>query len=797
MRISKALIIGIVVALAAGGVEAVAQEAITSAADPAEENEAITVPNGRIGDRVAYLHVEHLGPADPIDYLDGYTLEWGGDGFQVDSVGQQADKTGLFHDVVLISQHSGGAGSGGLAGMEWSSSLNATLTRAIDLGTRDHIGNRVDSDMDRTRLFAQQYRDDWAYFFYGPYGGHEGGHIEGVDLEVRSKAMPLFHQGRPYRVGDSLPDYAQALLASDDGLDDVWGAIDVTDLDVQSSVVQRGVVGEFPALDLRTEGCFRVEATVIGGWLFEPGATRIFGLPMPVPSNVCFTIDQWLSHDVPYPLLTDVQATINGTNMIGLTTSLAGYEPGTVPIPWKEPARLAYRNAFPDLERSPMDQHYPADGGGLRFSYSPSAAIRAVETDPTLIGFTTWRLEHESAFLAGLDMRPTGPDGQGRVWSILYAQPDGIAFVVQTEKAASAALPAQTEVGELTVARSGAGQFPGGQVTFAAAQRLRQEFVSSPEGKLEPNTASWGLAIVPAGLWCERAASCAPALDGTWPVYSPDELALGHTATYSTTGRFTTQAGAAPAPQGTIVINAGDGTLSRTAELYREFSIQPLAIAPGYVAPTPMATGIPPATQVDLAPAAVVSLSVLALFLVAYFLPLLKFIGTQATFFIPGYAKTDRSELLNNKIRDVITTAIRADPGVTAPQLQALTGAGWSTVVYHLGLLERKKIVSSLLDGRHKRFFPVESVNWSDRTRFVALKNARTRELYDAILGEPGVGFRELSHRVGISRPALYWHVDRLTNAGLVGEDREGAKRRFYANQVPPLYDPNEAREVA
>jgi predicted transcriptional regulator len=117
-----------------------------------------------------------------------------------------------------------------------------------------------------------------------------------------------------------------------------------------------------------------------------------------------------------------------------------------------------------------------------------------------------------------------------------------------------------------------------------------------------------------------------------------------------------------------------------------------------------------------------------------------------------------------------------------------------------LGVLEKNQLVSSLVDGRHRRFFPVGGVDWTKRGQVAALKNDRTRTIYELIADDPGIIQGDLAGRVGISVPAAIWHLKRLEDTGLVGREKKGRKVHYFANEaeyVPQPYDPGEAVEVA
>jgi predicted transcriptional regulator len=248
-------------------------------------------------------------------------------------------------------------------------------------------------------------------------------------------------------------------------------------------------------------------------------------------------------------------------------------------------------------------------------------------------------------------------------------------------------------------------------------------------------------------------------------------------------------------------VHAATGNLESLFEWRSEFRQQPLGLySDTYRAPArAQKTAFTGVHAPDVEKTAVASTSLLAVFLLVYFLPALKFVGAKGLLLVPGYAKLRKQDLLDNQIRDQILQVIRNDPGVHTTDLAERVDAGWGTTVYHLGVLEKNGLVSSLIDGRYHRFFPVGTVDFSARGQLAVMKNLRTKSIYELIAHDPGIVQESLARSIGISAPAAIFHLKRLEEVGMVGRVRKGRKVHYYANEkpIPRSPAPRDSMEVA
>ena len=148
---------------------------------------------------------------------------------------------------------------------------------------------------------------------------------------------------------------------------------------------------------------------------------------------------------------------------------------------------------------------------------------------------------------------------------------------------------------------------------------------------------------------------------------------------------------------------------------------------------------------------------------------------------VPLYAKVTRAEVFDNDVRERIFHAIKARPGIAASELAKAAGVSWGTTIYHLDVLEQTQMVTSLREGRYRRYFENGAVLPGSKQVVAILQNAVTADVARLVRERPGATQKELAAAVGMSPQALHWHLARLTGAGVVRKEREGRVVRHFA----------------
>lgn len=166
--------------------------------------------------------------------------------------------------------------------------------------------------------------------------------------------------------------------------------------------------------------------------------------------------------------------------------------------------------------------------------------------------------------------------------------------------------------------------------------------------------------------------------------------------------------------------------------------------------------------------------------LLAYFWPGLK-TWVFRVGFLPLYAKISRAELFENEVRERIFNAIKTQPGVSASDLAREAGVSWGTTIYHLEVLEQNKMVSSIRNGRHRRYFENGCVIGTSKDVVAVLQNAVTAKVERNVRTTPGVTQKQLATATGMSPQALHWHLTRLVRVGVIRKERDGRVVRHFA----------------
>lgn len=136
--------------------------------------------------------------------------------------------------------------------------------------------------------------------------------------------------------------------------------------------------------------------------------------------------------------------------------------------------------------------------------------------------------------------------------------------------------------------------------------------------------------------------------------------------------------------------------------------------------------------------------------------------------------------LLKQPVRRRIWDIIRNRPGIHASQLCRESGEAWGTVQYHLGLLRKGELVTSVEAGRERRFFP-PGVDESRARLMSLLEQGRREEIARFILSHPGQRQVDVCGKVSVSRKTFRASVQPLVEAGLIQEQKGLQANRYYA----------------
>lgn len=150
---------------------------------------------------------------------------------------------------------------------------------------------------------------------------------------------------------------------------------------------------------------------------------------------------------------------------------------------------------------------------------------------------------------------------------------------------------------------------------------------------------------------------------------------------------------------------------------------------------------------------------------------------------VPAGDPFARARLLSSPIRRAILEIVTSRPGLTVGELLALLDVGWGTLHHHLDRLEAVGLLRTVQAGRRRLVLPGDAPRAAPVARAL-LAGATCRRVAEAVAREPGLCIQDLIGRVEDSPRAVYHHVKRLLDAGLLQSERPG---RYTSLHPTPL----------
>jgi len=486
----------------------------------------------------------------------------------------------------------------------------------------------------------------------------------------------------------------------------------------------------------------------------------------------------WFAEDLAYPIRTDLEVTRKPVDsrmtptFFRQTLWLEEFQAGDDPPLWDAPLGEAVARNPISTPVQPLP--FPLD-----------QATQGIRSDPTLHQYQAWRANNPGAVLVGAHLirKITSACvdlqlGESHRWDLVYAVSARV-YVVSAVREVSTGIVRNEDWGP-------------GRLSVDASRAL-QAYLQKP-ARHDPNVHT-GLAHLaafstrsPSSEWHHNVAwglSPNNVVLGTGcrPYSDPQTLAVEGAETAFAIAQFMLVRYPSPpiVESGifwdSVAVRTADGDLHSAERVSYEFSNVPRgtpqvqrAASPESARPVPT---IPAPTEFLLA-----SATSLALLAAVVLWPLFK--GAFG-FVFPGYAKVPKDRLLYHQARDALVHTVNRDPGITTVELEKSLGLAWSTLNYHLSVLERNRVVSVLGHRKQRFVFPVEGIRWESRPRLATSRNGRGRDILEVLRRRPGSTRAEIGIALGISPQAVGSHLAHMLGVGLVRDEGTRRARRFFA----------------
>jgi DNA-binding transcriptional ArsR family regulator len=135
------------------------------------------------------------------------------------------------------------------------------------------------------------------------------------------------------------------------------------------------------------------------------------------------------------------------------------------------------------------------------------------------------------------------------------------------------------------------------------------------------------------------------------------------------------------------------------------------------------------------------------------------------------YSRFDDSDPLENDVRQQVYEAVERSPGTYISEVSEECDASRSTVRYHVRILEEEGLIVGEAERGKHRFYPIGS---ETPELAAALNDSATARVIDAIARLEPVTVSALAEDLDRSPGTVSYHLDRLTDDGLLERERMG-----------------------
>lgn len=496
------------------------------------------------------------------------------------------------------------------------------------------------------------------------------------------------------------------------------------------------------------------------------------GSPWPAGGAYQFSslLDVWLAPSSPYPLRVVASASIGG-DWTKMTMELTGFQAGTqeraTVAPW--PADPA-----PELRFAPFQGLLPFDDADAALPFPLSRAVEASRSDPEVTAFLA---SHPKAYVAAAAFQEVATLGQPeRTWLFTLADAGSQALdvTVTQSQPGGATMPdpfaPMLRVDRVVSVEQSEGNAPARSdlpALLPTMGSLLERWAWQRDVPNDGQACYYDLRVggedftqIFAGGHMVIVGRTAGTVE---PTVGPDGLALTETGAYDW---------AAYDMEGTAVFLMGVQANEST-------------VYGGNGAAPPSSSGFAPLSTVSQSaggwlptPAQAAGAGLVAVLLgVLYWLwPKLKVLAFAGLF-----SRVAPARLLEHPGRARLLEIIQAEPGIHFQELVRRSGLATGTAVHHLNKLARGELIACRPLGRYTCYFPGSSPDRQSLLAAPLLRSEGARQVYEAILGTPDLSGLELAQRTGLQASTVNYHVQRLTEAGLVAARRDGRSVRIRA----------------
>lgn len=140
------------------------------------------------------------------------------------------------------------------------------------------------------------------------------------------------------------------------------------------------------------------------------------------------------------------------------------------------------------------------------------------------------------------------------------------------------------------------------------------------------------------------------------------------------------------------------------------------------------------------------------------------------------FSRLRDDELLAHPVRAQLVQLVEARPGIHHGELARVLERSPGAVEHHVRRLVKAGILSRHASGHYTCYF-VANAGRQAYASAPLLKSAVARSILDQLGGRPGQSMSDVARAAGVTPAAAHYHVERLSDAGLLVSDMQGTRR--------------------
>lgn len=144
------------------------------------------------------------------------------------------------------------------------------------------------------------------------------------------------------------------------------------------------------------------------------------------------------------------------------------------------------------------------------------------------------------------------------------------------------------------------------------------------------------------------------------------------------------------------------------------------------------------------------------------------------------FSRLHRGELLDHPARAKLVQIVESQPGIHFHDLAGKAELANGTAVHHLRKLTDSGHLSARRTGRYTCYFPGGRVDPHVAAAAPLLKSEGAKQVLEAVRAKPGMSNLEVAQATGLQPSTVNYHVQRLSQAGLVAALRDGRNVRLH-----------------